>query len=119
MLCLKFEIERKVKLIHSEKLKNAQSCLCMHLLVELGAVDGVEGLVDLVVVPLDGSDSALGNQLESARLLGRGLGRGATAVARRGGGGGDDSAGLLRSDVSCGGHCDVVVVGDLEDDLKI
>jgi hypothetical protein len=114
----KFEIQTKVMSPHSKKLKSAQKCFCGHLSVVLGAIDGIEGLVDLVVVPLDGSDSALGNELEGAGLLSRRLGRGATAVTGRGGGGGDDSAGLLRGDVSSRGHCDDVVVGDLVDDLE-
>lgn len=95
-------------------------------MVELGAVDSVEGLVDLMVVPLDGGDSALGNQLQSADLLVGGLSRGAAAVAGRRGGCGDHIAGLLRSDESSRGHCEVVLVGlrscvwvgDLEDDLE-
>ena len=107
-------------------MKSAQKCLDRHLSVVLGAVDSVEGLVDLMVVPLDGSDGALGNELESADLLGGGLGGGAAAVAGRGGGCGDNSAGLLRGDESSRGHCDVgwrrlrsdVWVGDLEGDLN-
>jgi hypothetical protein len=80
-----------------------------------------------VVVSLNGSNSALGNLLEGAGLLGRGLGRGAAAVAGIGGGGRDDSVGPLGSDESKGDHCevgccglrsDVVDVGDLEDDLE-
>ena len=76
--------------------------------VVLGAVDGVEGLVDFVVVLLDGSDGALGDQLHGASILG-GLGRGAAAVARRGGGSGrHDSAGALRGDESGRNHFDVL-----------
>lgn len=79
----------------------------MHLSVVLGAVDSVEGLVDLLVVSLDGSDSALGDLLEGAGLLARGLGRGAAAVARRGRGGRDGSVGPLGGDESKGDHCEV------------
>jgi hypothetical protein len=95
-----------------------------HLFVVAGAVDGVEGLVDLVVVPLDGGDSALGNLLQSANLLVGGFGRRAAAVAGRSRGA-DDRVGLLRGDESSRGHCNVLcrsssddgVVGwdDLED----
>lgn len=53
--------------------------------VVLGAVDGIKGLVDLLVVLLDGSVGALGELLHGAGILG-GLSRGAAAVAGRGGG---------------------------------
>jgi hypothetical protein len=72
--------------------------------VELGAVDSIEGLVDLLVVLLDGGGGALGHQLQAEDLLIGGLGGGAARVAGRGVGGGD-SAGLLRGDESSGGHC--------------
>lgn len=83
------------------------------LLVVVGAVEGIEGLVDLGVVPLDGGDSALAEGLHGAGLLGAGLGRGAAAVARSGSGRGDCRARLLRGDVSSRCHFDFWVWVDL------
>lgn len=75
--------------------------------VVLGAVDSIEGLVDLLVVLLDGSGGALGDQLQGENLLvaSSGLGRGAARVAGRVGVGGPAGDWVLSGEESWVGHC--------------